>query len=1000
REQAQNVPPLVAVSREQVLPASFAQQRLWFLEQLEMDTAAYHIPAALRMRGALDVPALKRSLGALAERHESLRTSFSASNGEVRQVIHPCTEISLPLVHLCSLVPDAREQELQRLVNSEVLRPFDLTCPPLWRALLFQLDEEEHVLLLTMHHSISDGPSCGIFVDEMLQYYSAFSQGTGCTLAPLSIQYADFSLWQRQLLCGEASGAQLDYWRRQLDGVTLLELPLDHPRPSVQTFRGADITFTLPRHLLETLQAVSRHEGVTLFMTLLAAFQVLLYRYTDQEDITIGTPVTHRNRTELERQIGFYVNTLVLRANLAHNPTFSELLAQIREICLEAYTNQDLPFEQIVEALQPPRDLSRSPFFQVMFMMQHAADIAGVKSVPHLQIDLFPIVNQTAKFDLTLEIIQSSEQTQGRLEYASDLFDAPSMARLVERWQILLEGIAANAEAHIAELPLLTADEYRLSIEEWNATQRPYPADLCLHQLIEAQVEHTPDHIAAVFADEQLSYHELNQRANQLARYLQSITAQPEARVGIYMEPSLLLPVSLLGVLKAGYSYVPIDLAYPDERVGFMMQDAQITILLTQTRHMEKLKGISERIQVVALDAVGSMLEAQGIEALRSSVCPDNLAYILYTSGSTGLPKGVMIPHRGLVNYLHWCSQRYAVVLGQGVPVHSPLSFDLTVTSLFSPLISGQTVLLLPSGQGVEALSSAFQTYTDMSLVKITPAHMALLSQQPEMRDHAANSRLFVIGGEQLLAEKLAFWQELAPETNFINEYGPTETVVGCCIYQVPPGEQTTGPVPIGRPIANTQLYLLSAYGQPVPVGLAGELYIGGAGLAHGYLNRPDLTAERFIPNPFDSRGGTRLYRTGDLARYRADGVLEFLGRNDHQVKVRSFRIELGEIEAVLARFPGLHECAVTVREDIPGVQRLVAYVGTRQADGAASGQQLKMYAQQHLPDYMVPALFVQLEQLPLTSNGKVDRKRLPVPGEIKREDDTEFIAPRTEVEK
>ncbi|GCF09960.1 non-ribosomal peptide synthetase/type I polyketide synthase [Dictyobacter arantiisoli] len=997
--QDQHLSPLVPVKREPYLPASFAQQRLWFLEQLVPDTAAYHIPLAVRMRGPLNILALEQSIGELIRRHESLRTAFTMQDGQVKQSIHPFTAFSLPVLSLRTENAGERERELQALISAEILKLFDLTHPPLLRATLFSVHEEEHVLLVTMHHIISDGPSYNIFIDELMLYYASFARGDVPGIVQLPLQYADFVSWQNQWLSDERLDVQLTYWKQKLSKSVALELPTDHPRPATQTFNGADIVFTLPPSLTASLQALSRSEGVTLFMTLLATFQMLLATYTGQDDITVGTPVTNRNRTELEGLIGFFVNTLVLRTDLSHNPGFIELLARVRETCLEAYTHQDLPFEQIVDAIQPERDLSRSPIFQVMFMLQHAPDMDSFADLADLQLSLFPVGSQTSKFDLTLDLTVVGQTVHGRLEYATDLFDVQTMERLIGHWQTLLASVVANPNAPIASLPLLTAAEYQLCIEEWNATQSVYPAELCLHQLVEAQVERTPHQPAAIFEEEQLSYHELNQRANQLAHYLQTVGVGPEIRVGIYMEPSLEMLIAVLAVLKAGGGYIPLDRAYPSERIAFLLKDAGIALLLVQQRHADTVVSENQSTRIIPLDTLYSVLDQQPVDNPVSRVCPDNLAYILYTSGSTGIPKGVMISHKGLVNYLHWARQRYAVAEGSGAPVHSSLTFDLTVTSLFSPLISGRTTVLLPFERGVESLNAAFHKYHDFSLVKITPAHLALLSQQPDLRQYASSTRLFVIGGEQLLADKLAVWQELAPETKFINEYGPTETVVGCCIYQVPNAPRESGPVPIGRPIANTQIYLLNRYLQPVPPGIPGEIYIGGFGLARGYLNRPELTAERFIPNPFSAQAGSRLYRTGDLARYRPDGNLEFLGRNDHQVKVRGFRIELGEIEAVLSQHPDIRECAVLVQEDKPEVKRLVAYIVPRQMDMALSQTRLRDYIQQYLPDYMTPALFVQLERLPLSSNGKLDRDALPVPGEMKHEEGTTFVEPRTPAE-
>jgi surfactin family lipopeptide synthetase A len=644
--------------------------------------------------------------------------------------------------------------------------------------------------------------------------------------------------------------------------------------------------------------------------------------------------------------------------------------------------------------LQPERDLSHSPLFQVMFILQNAP--RQVLELPGLTLTPLELDSGTAKFDMTLSMIEEAAGLRGWLEYNTDLFDAVTIRRLLGHFRSLLAGILTDPDQRLAELPLLTESERRQLLVAWNATAAQYPKDQCLPQLFEAQVEHTPDATAVVFEDQQLTYRELNVRANQLAHHLRKLGIGPEALVAICVERSLDMVVGLLGILKAGGAYVPLDPAYPMERLVFMLEDAQASVLLTQKRLLASLP--EHKTRVICLDTEWEVMAQEPAENPACKVTTGNPAYVIYTSGSTGQPKGVMIPHQGIVNYLAWCTKAYAVAGGSGAPVHSPLGFDLTITSLFSPLLAGQSVVLLPEEQGIEALGTLLRTGDDFSLVKITPAHLEVLSQGLPAAAAVGRARALIIGGEALWGESLAFWRTHAPDTRLINEYGPTETVVGCCIYEVPPEASIPGPVPIGRPIANTQLYILDPMLQPVPIGVPGELYIGGDGLARGYLNRPDLTAEKFIPNPFGSEPGARLYKTGDLARHRPDGNLEFLGRLDHQVKLRGFRIELGEIEAVLGGHPAVREAVVVVREDVPGDVRLVAFV-VSDREPAPPSRELRAFLQAKLPDYMIPSVFIRLDALPLTPNGKVDRRALPAPDQARPAPEDAFVAPRTPVE-
>ena len=963
-------------------PLSFAQQRLWFINKLEPNSPAYNIAIAIRIKGQLNEVALAQSLKEIIRRHKVLRTSFKALNGEPVQVI---LEREAEDRGRYFPLPNS-ESEIQSFLVQEGQQPFDLAEVGLFRTKLLRLDAEESILIITMHHIIFDGWSAGVLIREVAALYKAFLTGEPSPLPELTIQYVDYAYWQREWLKGEILESQLAYWKQQLGGnLPVLNLPTDYPRPTVSTFRGARQTLVLPEVLRGGIKELSQQEGVTLFMILLAAFKTLLFRYTHQDDILVGSPIANRNLAEIQGMIGFFVNTLVLRSNLSGNPCFKELLKRIRRVALDAYSHQDLPFEKLVEELQPNRSLSHTPLFQVMFALQNFPmpnlEVAG------LNLQVQEVDTGTSKFDLTLFVEDRGREIVAIFEYNTDLFKATTITRMLGHFQTLLEGIVANPNQRLSDLPLLTEVERNQLLIEWNQTRTDSSHNLCIHQLLEEQVERTPDAVAVIFGNQQLTYRELNQRANQLAHYLQKLGVKPEVFVGICVERSIEMLVGLLGILKAGGAYVPLDSTYPKERLAFMLEDARAPVLLTQQRLLEIIPSHSGK--VVCLDTNWQEIGKEISENSVSNVCADNLAYVIYTSGSTGKPKGTLIHHRGLVNYLTWCTKAYSVEQGEGSPVHSSISFDMTITGLFSPLLVGRKVELLLEDKGIENLASVVRNKFNFSLIKITPAQLELLTHQLLPQEAAGKTRAFIIGGENLLAESIAFWQENAPDTMLINEYGPTETVVGCCIYQAK--DKQSGAVPIGRAIANTQLYILDRYLHPVPVGIAGELYIGGAGVARGYLHRPDLTAERFIPNPF--LAGERLYKTGDLARYRADGIIEYLGRIDHQVKIRGFRIELAEIEAVLSQHPKVRECAILAKCD-----RLIAYAVLHPGE-TLTVSELRNYLAEKLPEYMVPSALVTLDEMPLTVNGKVERQALPALESWRPELEVAYVAPQTELE-
>ncbi|HID54502.1 MAG TPA: amino acid adenylation domain-containing protein, partial [Anaerolineae bacterium] len=1012
-------PPLQPVPRTAEMPLSFAQQRLWFLDQLEPGSPFYNIPEALRLTGVLDTGVLERALNEIVRRHEILRTTFPMTDGRPYQHILPELTIPLPVADLRHLPEGEREAAAQRLANEEAQRPFNLVSGPLLRGKLIRLADDDWLILLTLHHIIGDDWSTSVLIQEVAVLYEAFGHGRFSPLPELPIQYADYAHWQRHWLQGEVLAEQLNYWKTQLaDSPAQLNLPTDRPRPPVQTFAGDYISFSLPADLSQQIRELCRAEGITPFMFLLAAFQTLLSRYSSQKRVNVGSPIANRGRMELEGLVGLFVNTLVLASDFQENPTFRQLLQQTRETALGAFAHQDIPFEMIVDAVQPERNLSHSPLFQAMFVTQgrHMQQQEALE-LPDLTIQPVEAHLGIAKFDLTLFMLEEGSQFSGAWEYNTDLFDRGTIERMMSHFITLLRGVVTNPEEKTSRLPLLTEAERHQLLVEWNDTAVPVP-DLCVHQLFEAQAEKTPQATAVRFADQTLTYEQLDQKANQLAHYLRQQGVQNEALVGVCLNRSPELVIALLAVLKAGGAYIPLDPAYPPERLAFMIQDAQPALVLTDSQIVESsLSRVVESSdshvvllcnnQIIALPNHHT-IQLSGYKTTRLpdyQTNPDSLAYVIYTSGSTGKPKGAMLLHRGVVNYLTWCQQAYPVTKGQGAPVHSSISFDLTVTSLFAPLVNGRCVHLLPEDVGVELLADALRQNDNYSLVKITPAHLELLSQQLDPAEAAGKTRSFIIGGENLLADHIAFWQKHAPETTLFNEYGPTETVVGCCVYRLPPGKQPEGAVPIGRPIINTQLYILDEEMQPVPIGVPGELYIGGVQVGRGYLNRPELTEDKFVQcsvsNSLNTENCTlnTVYRTGDLARWRPDGNIEFLGRLDDQVKIRGFRIELGEIEAALQTHPAVNKTAVIDHVEENGRKRLIAYL-TPQGDAAPTVADLRRFLEQTLPEYMIPAAFVTLDEMPLTPNGKVDRKALPAPDAARPELAAAFAAPETEQEK
>ena len=1005
------------VGRTENLPLSFAQARLWFLDKLDPNSAFYNIPILWRFSGKLNVTALQSSLNEITRRHEALRTNFATQEEQAVQVIAETLFLPLEIVDLLHLPTDEREVEMQRLVHNEAVRPFDLERETLIRATLLQLTSIEYVFILTAHHIIFDGWSTGIFVQELATLYTAFSNDTPLQkvveLPELPIQYADFAVWQRQWLEQERLTEQLSYWQQQLQGApTLLELPTDRPRPPIQTNRGKHQLFTLPPSLNEAMNSLSKGAGVTPFMTFFAAFVTLLYRYTGEKDIVVGTPIAGRNRPEIEGIIGLFVNTLVLRTDLSDNPSFEQLLMRVREVSLQAYSHQDLPFEKLVDALHPQRSLSHLPLFQVMFDIQNAP-IASL-DLPDLSISSFPVETGTAKFDLALSIENTSSGLIAEWEYNTDLFDDSTIAQMARNFHTLLIGIVANPQQRISQLPLLTEIEQQQLLVDWNNTKKEYPLDKCIHQLFEEQAIKTPDAIAVEFEAEKLTYQELNQRANQLAHYLQELGVNPEVLVGISVERSPLMLIGLLGILKAGGAYVPLDPAYPAERLAYMLDDSQSQVLLTQQQLIGSLPHTEAK--VVCLDKDWELISAQSDKNPQTDVKANNLAYVIYTSGSTGNPKGVMIEHRALVNFTQTVKDKYEMNDKDRVLQAASISFDAAAEEIYPCLISGAT-LVLRTAEMLGAVSTFIQKCWEweLTVLMVGTAYWHQLTAELATTNETLppSVRLLSTGGEQWLPEKLKLWQKsmearshiqnLKAPPMLMNGYGPTEATVLSTVYDLSElrventQENTQAQQIIGTAFDNVQTYILDSYLQPVPIGVSGELHIGGSGLARGYLHRPDLTDAKFIAHPF--KESDRIYKTGDLARYLPNGNIEFLGRIDNQVKIRGFRIELGEIETLLVTHPQISEAVVIDSDDIPGSKRLVAYIVETFSGTSLPQSQLRSFLKQKLPDYMIPSAFVVLDALPLTPNGKVDRRGLPKPETASHNIETDLVAPRNEAE-
>ena len=1016
----ESVREIQSIERDRTLPLSAAERSLWFFDRLHPQSCVYNIPLTFKLNGVVKPSLLEESLNRVIQRHEILRTSYVEVNGQPQKLIISDLRLELPANDV------ATETEATQIALQQARQSFELKSAPLLRAKLLCLPDNCYWLLITCHHIVFDGWSIQVLFDELIQHYDALSNNSTTSLPELAIQYVDYAHWQQQWLHSNEYTQQLNYWRSQLaDATPLIELPSDRARPSVQTYAGDRFYFELDDDLTQSLNSLSKQEGVTLYMTLLSAFKALLYRYTGQPDLVVGSPFANRNSADSEQLIGFLVNTLVLKTNLANELSFSELLSRVKDVTLEAYANASLPFENLVKELQPERDLSYNPLFQVMFALQKQLPTTQsgsgltweIGERPRLETPRrrktqgnAPIADARRKgtrelgesvnydcsmFDLTLDLVETTAGIKGHFEYNTDLFERETISRMVGHWQTLLAAIIANSQAQITHLPILTTTEQQTLID-WNQVKN-HDRQQSIQQLFEDRVEHTPNAVAVVFQDEQLTYQQLNQQANQLAHYLKSLGVKGETLVGICIERSLNTIVSLLAILKAGGAYVPLDPAYPQERLAYMIKDANISILLTQTKHLASLPKNTAR--VINLDADWSKIVTYSTKNLVVSAVDKNLAYVIYTSGSTGNPKGVMITHQGLTSFTQTAIEEYQITQSDRILQFSSINFDAAVEEIFPCLCTGATLVLRTDE--MLALPVLFDTCNKLKLtiLDLPTAYWHQLVAEISKHDLSLpeSVRLVIIGGEAVLPEPVRLWQEYVVKSGrnnleLINSYGPTETTVVATSYKIS-ATPLSGEVPIGRPLAHLQTYILDKQQQLLPIGVPGELHIGGDSLARGYLNRPDLTTARFITNPFDSEANQRLYKTGDLAKYLPNGEIEYLGRIDNQVKLRGFRIELGEIESLLTQHPAINEVAVIVREE-SGNKTLVAYIVSSLT---LQSKEVRSFLQERLPNYMMPNAFVFLKTMPLTPSGKLDRRALPAPDMSVTE--AELAPPTNEVE-
>jgi amino acid adenylation domain-containing protein len=981
-------------------PLSFSQERLWFMEQLDPGNPSFNVFAAYHLSGALDRNALEKALYEIVKRHEIWRTTFEIMDDQPVQIIHPDPALNLSIIDLQQLDPNIRQSEIESLIRKEIATPFNLVTGPLWRIKLMALSKQEHILVMVSHHMVNDGTSVGVFLRELGEYYSIFVMNNVYQPPELPIQYADFAVWQREYFQGKKLSDQMTYWQEKLDGeIPVLELPFDHRRPPVKTITGKTQWFELPHPAFAKLRTFGHQTGATRFMVLLATFKALFHRYSGQTDLIIGSPIAGRTRAEIEPLIGCFVNTLIIRTRLDPAMSFRQLVRQVKETSLEAYDHQEIPFEKLVRILNPERSLSHTPIFQVLFNLQHITPFSN--NLTGLTIHSIDINRETVQFDLNIAVWEEDWVLKIALQYNVDLFEDATISRMIGHFQTFLDGAIANPDKPIGGLPLLTEAEYQQIVYTWNHTQVIYPETVGVHQLFERHAELVPDKIAVVFENEQLTYRELNRRSNQLAYYLRSMGVGPETKVALYMERSLDIIIGILGILKAGGAYVPLDPIYPSDRIRFILSDVRASVLVTQSALVKGLMDIGA-VCVILLDDDWPEISRFKCENPTLTITSSNLMYILFTSGSTGRPKGVAVEHGNYLNYIYGIIPRLDLQPGLSFAIVTTFAADLGTTMLWGALGTGGQLHIISYECAADPLS--FRKYCHkhpIDVLKLVPSHFEMLQGQIYSNEILPKQRL-IFAGETSNWSMIEKIKSLNPVCRIQNHYGPTETTVAMLTYPVdidcqhPP----TPTVLLGKPLGNTQAYILNEYLQPVPVRVPGELYIGGAGVSRGYLNHPDLTAERFIPDPFSREPGRRLYRAGDRVRYLPDGNIEFLERVDDQVKIRGYRIELGEIESVIQNYPGIQDGIVVAREDTPGDKRLVAYLVIKGNETALFNYgELRDYLRRYLPDYMVPTAFVILDKIPLNANGKVDRNKLPIPDSTAESRDKEYAPPETEIQ-
>ncbi len=979
-------------------PASFAQQRLWFLDQVAPGTATYNIPQAFRLKGPVKPEVVSKSLRDMVRRHEALRTTFEAEEGQPMQVVDESRDLDVRQIDLSVTMADAsieeREAEALRLAREDARTPFDLEKDLLLRSSLIKLADDDWVLVLNVHHIVCDGWSLAVFFTEFTTLYNAYAADAASPLDELDIQYADYAIWQREWLEGEELDKQVSFWKEALAGeLSILELPGDRTRPPEHRFRGAQLRFFLDPETTDAIVALGRKQGVSLFMTLMAAFKVFLSRISGQEEVLLGSPIANRDRAEIETAIGFYTNTVVFRTDLSGSPSFEELLLRVRDRALGVLANQDLPLEKVVEAVQPDRRSGDNPLFQVMFAVQKAPESAiDLKNIAATSMDVH---SGTSKFDILLEMQELTRGMQCLFEYNTDIFDEDTAERLVKHFTTLIGNLVKTPDTAVDQVPLLTDDERQRILVEWNQTAADYDRGARLHDAFAARAAEHPDKVAIKVGDEALSYGELDRRANQVANYLKRFSLKPDELVGIFIERSSEMMVALLGVLKAGAAYLPLDPAYPSDRIQYMLKDAGSRVVLTQSHLVPDLPTEGLTFDSVRMDGDWDEIAACDAGAPDCPATRDNLAYQIYTSGSTGRPKGVQIPHGTVVNFIDSMAKEPGLRAEDTLLAVTTLSFDISVLELFVPLSVGATCFIATREEATDGfeLMELLQK-SAATVMQATPATWRMLIES-DWEGKPDGDFKILCGGEALPP---ALAQELLGRCGSLwNMYGPTETTIWSTCAQVTDADNIT----IGKPIANTQIYILDKHLQPVPIGVGGDLYIAGDGVARGYHERPELTAERFITDPFAGEvdgASARMYKTGDLARFTIDGNIQYLQRSDNQVKVRGFRIELGEIETVLANQDAIRQAVVTVWDDGSGDKRLAAYIVYKEGE-SMTGSELRKALREDVPDYMVPHLFVELESIPLTDNGKVNRRALPDPLKQSTADDEEFLPPESAME-